>query len=619
MRPTDLAAAQPSGPTASASSAALSSTSVTDDPYRPVRWLSVGITGHRPDRLGNARLGAIGDAMGAMLDGIETAARAHGAHELRMVSALAEGVDSMAADAALVRGWTLDAVLPFLHSDYLCDFADPAARAEHEARLSVARSVFELPGERSEPLRPIAYERAGHLMLDQSDLLLAVWDGAAARGRGGAAQIVSDAVARDIPVLWIDPTGVRPVTLLWDGLVEHDLGQQTIDTVPRGDCGHIETLIAHLLDPPQEPRERAMIERFGHERLPRAGLALAYPLLLAAVGVRRLRGSDFRAPALDPAPDAIVQSCAGIAGDADGFGNRIGHTIFPRFAHADAIANRASQLFRSGYVANFGLAALAVLLSLSGLGLPAEFKPVLVVLEVVATAMILILTRAGHRRGWHERWLGNRDLAERLRCLAVSAQVGDLNLRIDASNGSGWLARVTAREIGLPSLAADTAYLGCVRDGLRAMLTDQISYLEADARRMHRLEHRLHLFGSLLFGLTAVTCVVFLGIETLMGAMLEEHPATAHALTIAGAMASAALPAIGAAIYGIRMQGDFAGIADRNHELARHLHALRAVSDEDALCFDTLRRRVARATGLLTEGLENWHQTYRSRPLVLPG
>jgi len=84
-------------------------------------------------------------------------------------------------------------------------------------------------------------------------------------------------------------------------------------------------------------------------------------------------------------------------------------------------------------------------------------------------------------------------------------------------------------------------------------------------------------------------------------------------------MTSAALPAIGAAIYGIRMQGDFAGIAERNQVLAHHLRSLRDVCDQDELSFDTLRTRVARATDLLTEGLENWHQTYRSRPLVLPG
>jgi hypothetical protein len=37
------------------------------------------------------------------------------------------------------------------------------------------------------------------------------------------------------------------------------------------------------------------------------------------------------------------------------------------------------------------------------------------------------------------------------------------------------------------------------------------------------------------------------------------------------------------------------------------------------LSFDTLKRRVARATDLLTRDLASWLQTYHARPLTLPG
>jgi hypothetical protein len=67
------------------------------------------------------------------------------------------------------------------------------------------------------------------------------------------------------------------------------------------------------------------------------------------------------------------------------------------------------------------------------------------------------------------------------------------------------------------------------------------------------------------------------------------------------------------------MQGDFAGIASRNEALAHHLTMLRKVIDADELGFDTLNRRVRRATDLLTGDLENWLQTYHARPLALPG
>jgi hypothetical protein len=46
---------------------------------------------------------------------------------------------------------------------------------------------------------------------------------------------------------------------------------------------------------------------------------------------------------------------------------------------------------------------------------------------------------------------------------------------------------------------------------------------------------------------------------------------------------------------------------------------LRQVIDADALSYDTLKRRVARATDLLTQDLASWLQTYHARPLTLPG
>jgi hypothetical protein len=67
------------------------------------------------------------------------------------------------------------------------------------------------------------------------------------------------------------------------------------------------------------------------------------------------------------------------------------------------------------------------------------------------------------------------------------------------------------------------------------------------------------------------------------------------------------------------MQGDFAGIAERSESLAHNLTTLRQVIDADVLSFDTLKRRVARATDLLTQDLASWLQTYHARPLTLPG
>jgi hypothetical protein len=582
--------------------------------------LGVGVTGHRLERLDGIDLEAL---RAALRDLFQILSRTAGA-PMRLITSLADGADSIAAEESLARGWTLDAVLPLSRADYLSDFTEAQARADHEMLLSKAHAVFELDGDRNvDGGSAIAYERAGRVVLAQSDILIAVWDSGPVRGRGGAAQIVAEAVLAGIPVIHVDPAGSHPPRLLWDGLEEHDLGQQTVDTVPRGDLSALPELLRGLLDRPEDKVERAMLDRLGVPAKPRRNWALAYPLLLAIMGVRRLRKTDWAIADPTNALPAILGPCSGAALNASGFGEKLRSILAPRFARADATATHVAQLFRSGYVTNFSFAALAVVLSLLGLALSAALKPALIVLEFMVIATILLVTRAGNRSQWHRRWLDNRHLAERLRCLAIAAQLGELELRSGADLRPGWVdwyARATARELGMPSVRVDPAYLGCVRDGLTTLIDGQIDYLHNDARRMHRLEHRLHHLGTILFAMTAMICVGLL-IYKMMDKMvgMAALDAIAHPVLTATTIASAALPAIGAAIYGIRMQGDFAGIAERSESLAHNLTTLRQVIDADVLSFDTLKRRVARATDLLTQDLASWLQTYHARPLTLPG
>jgi hypothetical protein len=55
-------------------------------------------------------------------------------------------------------------------------------------------------------LRLDAYRRVGHYVVDHCDLLIAIWDGQPARGRGGTADIVQYALDRHRRVLrvWQD-------------------------------------------------------------------------------------------------------------------------------------------------------------------------------------------------------------------------------------------------------------------------------------------------------------------------------------------------------------------------------------------------------------------------------
>ncbi len=572
--------------------------------------IAVGITGHRLERLADTDLAVlcarIDEVMSAM-------AAASPGSRFRLVGSLAEGADVVAADAALGRGWQVDTVLPFARDDYADDFDGPAA-AGLRARLDRSANVLELPGSRDEPGgEAAAYERAGRVVLTQSDILLAIWDGDPPRGRGGAAQIVAEAVAHAIPVLVLHPDASEPPVLLWSGLNAHDSGPEAVDTVARGGLGDLPRLMARLAaSPSADVRGRA------RRTVPDAPplFAIAYPLLLALTGVRRLRLSNLRRPC----PAARVSGAA----PAMALQTRINDQLWPRFDKADCEASLAAQLFRSAFVSSFALAALAVTLAVTlallGLIVPTAVKPLLAAGEFASIAMILIITTWGSRAGWHDRWLDQRTLVEELRCLAVSASLGDLfvrGARVQDGGVAGRERRDIARRIGLPSARIDAAYLAEAHSSLAALLDDQIGYVQREAGRMHRLEHRLHRIGGALFAITALVCAGVLGIEVVW--TFSHEPGVEHALPLGVTVVSAALPAIGAAIYGIRMQGDFAGAAERNASLAIQLTELRRIVQDEAPGFDGLRRLIRRTAELLTADVSQWVRATRARPLSLPG
>ena len=132
---------------------------------------------------------------------------------LAIVSSLAEGSDSIVAEAGLAAGFELEVILPFGRAEYADDFETLASRARFEHLLARASTVFELSGDADE--RPTAYEAAGLLMLAKIDLLIAIWDGERAAGIGGTAQIVGRAMADGIPIMRIDPADPNAMQMSW--------------------------------------------------------------------------------------------------------------------------------------------------------------------------------------------------------------------------------------------------------------------------------------------------------------------------------------------------------------------------------------------------------------------
>ena len=117
-------------------------------------------------------------------------------------SSLAAGADQLFATEVLAAGGRLHVVIPA--ADYDTTLGGEDLVRYHQLLGSASTTTqlhFAAPGED-------AYEAAGRWIAAESQLLIAVWDGEPARGRGGTADTVAYARSLDHEVQVIWPDGV---------------------------------------------------------------------------------------------------------------------------------------------------------------------------------------------------------------------------------------------------------------------------------------------------------------------------------------------------------------------------------------------------------------------------
>jgi hypothetical protein len=153
----------------------------------------VGFTGHR--RL--ADFAPVERAVEAELSRLSTQPGV----EWLALSSVAAGSDMVFANTALRLGLGWEAVLPLPPAEFRRDF-DEAGWREVESLIARAEQVRVVGGQSR---REDAYLDCGMETVNHSDVLLAVWDGEPARGRGGTAEIVAYARELGRPLILIDP------------------------------------------------------------------------------------------------------------------------------------------------------------------------------------------------------------------------------------------------------------------------------------------------------------------------------------------------------------------------------------------------------------------------------
>ena len=581
----------------------------------------VGAVGHRPKRLASglselAVLNAqVRDALSAVRDEVETFAKGPDrvfytpdAPRLVAVTSLAEGADRIVAGAALDLNFELICPTPFAQEVFVRDFEppvtlEPDSTAHFAALMARARSgagltTFELDGEYGP--RTLAYARCARVVVSQSDLLVAIWDGAPAAGPGGTPDSVREALVAGVPVLWIDAQAPFGWRLLRRPDEVEPLSRQApcARPPPPSKTGAHDLscllceVIANELAPPHagggqlDAHMREDIRRYQAETRPPLNLAFIWKLFRDMVGSFKLRRPQFRTS------DYVEQ----IASDWPvGTGNtphdRINAGVRPHYAWADKTADHYADLHRSAFVLTSILTPLAVFAALAPIAFPPWRTGVcaatLMGVEFVLVVVLLGLLRGERKGEWHKRWMEYRVLAEQLRQLRLVTPVGGgrprsrprphlSNYGDPTQSWMSWTVRAIAREIGLPNVVVSPDYVGSCLTDLYVLADGQLQFHEASAARSETIHLRLHHWSIFLLWLTVAG--VLLHIFT-----IAVRPTEAYAPYAEGAlvMIAAVCPALGAAFASINNQGEFQRMAKRSEAMsaffAAHRDAIRAL------------------------------------------
>ncbi|GAA1686074.1 hypothetical protein [Streptomyces yatensis] len=119
------------------------------------------------------------------------------------VSCIAQGSDSLFADAVLAAGGRLAVVIP--SEDYRQAKVKPEHADTFDRLVEAADEVLVMPHATANRQ---AYEAANAVLLERADRLVAVWNGRPPTGKGGGtADVVHQAREADIPVDVVWPDG----------------------------------------------------------------------------------------------------------------------------------------------------------------------------------------------------------------------------------------------------------------------------------------------------------------------------------------------------------------------------------------------------------------------------
>ena len=650
-------------------------TPVNTAPPPPSARFSIGVTGHRS---GNAaftgnrnRIEAVLAEIFLAIDAV-TAAERVAIGPTRLHCLLTDGADQVAASAALARGWELVAPLPFGQNLNVAINAEPetvadaqalmlggnAADAATQQRADAIRALggkaqlFEL-ADRDALLARLFFEKvaapldmkpaeafaarssarvalAGRVMIEQSDIIIGIWDGATRAFVGGTGHTISEALEHGTPVVWIDARDPERWRIL------HAPEALAVGDAPASfeRDEELGRLVREALAPQGEDGSYALSQEQWKARSNRWWTG--YRRIEAVFGgggspfrslVQRYETTDAIATGSGAAIMAAARSLPG--GDA-ALAQRIESEVLRRFAWTDGISARLSDSYRGGMIANFIFSSCAVVAGILYQPVGAsDQKWIFASVEFLLLSAILIITWLGGRWRWHERWFETRRVAEYLRHAPILLLLGVARApgRWPKGGEVAWPeyhARHALRGLGLPHVAVTPAYL---RHALTELLSPHVvaqrDYHAAKAQRLAAVHHNLDALSTRLFQLAVVSVATYLLLKGVAVLHLVPH-AWPHAASYLFSFLGVSFPTFGAAIAGIRYFGDFERFSAISEVTAAKLDGVQSritlliAAADDRIDYARVSELAHAADDVVVSEIENWQAVFGGKHIAVP-
>ena len=495
---------------------------------------------------------------------------------LRILTSLAAGADTLAAQVGVSMGVALDVILPMPIEEYEKDFtSDESINALHEL-LGNANSVETIAKAGVDPStksgRILCYAEASVGVVDRSQILLALWDGVEIGGVSGTAQIVA-----------YRQTGRK-------GWVE---GDTSVYQRP------IRGLICHLRTPRESNpkiRNPLAVDWTAH------GNPGQVASLFQGLDLQDDLNSRLQGEAVDSINSSVPAEIPGIA------------DLWQRFMAVDRLAVRAQARYQRSLATIFVLAFTAFAAFDIYAHLAMENFVVLLLFQLILGAAAIQLGISKSRQE-QNRYLDYRALAEGLRvlifwrCAGLSDSVADNYLAKQAGELE-WIRWVIRANPVTPT--PNEKLLEIFPAIRRYWLVDQGNYFYSAARRLHLLEHRMEVLAGVFFAIGLGLSLALLGYHLIHVHSIPLH----HGLIVSVGIAIAA-SAFAHAYCEKAAHGELA------KQFARMLETFQLGledCDEASNCGDNSKLKL-HLKRLGIESLQengDWVLLHRARPLELP-